>query len=138
MTDTRIHDWNDYDWDRESLAVVASDGGGTGCVLWTAGPHVQFEQQETGCVQLEDLGLDDAPLGISIWAGQYLLDGLSAALCDVPDSCTTHPRGRFRPPTDEEWAAIRAGRCPWRDEDWYASSPAPAPQGVPNDDEAAP
>lgn len=104
--------WNRYDWRKPSLAVVVSNGDRI-AVPWTAGVHVRFDLVEHG-LGFEDLGLDDAPDGISIWegvtkGGQYIGDG---------EYSDPYLDGTFRQPTDEEWAAIRAGRSPWNDDEW--------------------
>lgn len=62
--------YNGYDWERPSKAVVASDGKGSGAVLWTIGAHVNYiVQEELGYMDLGDLGLDSCPLGVHIWEG---------------------------------------------------------------------
>ncbi|KKN80002.1 hypothetical protein LCGC14_0335100 [marine sediment metagenome] len=100
------------DWDLPSRAVVACDGNGTGAVLWTVGPHLAFEIQECGFVDLADLGLDGAPLGVSIWEGFYTIEGVRPNDPEDNDSASV-PNGEFRAPTDQEWEAIKAGRRPW-------------------------
>ncbi len=115
-------DWDAWDgypasaWDKDSLAVVASDGK-EGCVLWTAGPHVRMEIEEFNMCSLSDLGLDDAPQGISIWVGRYVWFNDSHPL-DPDEGSSSEPRGAFRAPTEDDWTAIREGRCPWNDDDW--------------------
>lgn len=109
--------YQDMDRDKPSLAVIACDGSGQGCVLYTAGPHLQLEIYENNLRALDELGLDDAPAGISIWEGKILYFKSGSPL--EPD-CGFEPdvKGAFREPTEEEWTAIRAKRCPWDDEDW--------------------
>lgn len=109
--------WNGLEWEIPSLAVVACDGNGNGCVLWTVGAHVAFEMWEVGLTQLGDLGLDDAPLGISVWEGKY---HWQPGGWECPQDGEMYPKGTFRPPTDEEWTAIREGRCPWDEAKWRA------------------
>ena len=99
--------WDGYPksaWDRDSLAVIASDGKGNGAVLFAAGPYVRMEVEETGLSTLEDLGLGDAPLGVSVWVGRYHYNGLDGDSLEV--------RGRFREPSYLEWGAIKRGKCP--------------------------
>ncbi len=111
--------WDGYPasaWDKDSLAVVASDGK-EGCMLWTAGPHVRMEIEEYNMYSLSDLGLDDAPKGISIWVGKYVWFNDSNPF-GPDEGSSSEPRGAFRPPTEDEWTAIREGRCPWNDDDW--------------------
>jgi hypothetical protein len=66
---------------------------------------------EGGLKELCDLGLDDAPLGISIWIGKYLTIQVSDG--DYGREYDVEPKGSFRAPTEEEWSAIRQGRSPW-------------------------
>jgi hypothetical protein len=69
--------------------------------------------QEGGLRQLDDLGLDDAPLGISVWVGKYLMRTVS--YYDGPEY-ESDAVGHFRPPTAAEWEAIREGQSPWTEE----------------------
>lgn len=94
-----------------SRAVVACDESGGGAVLWYVGADLVVEIEEHGLRQLCDLGLDDAPRGITVWEGRYVCTGRGGSEdCDAG----TQPEGTFRPPTSEEWAAIMQGRTPWR------------------------
>jgi len=95
--------WDDWDWDEDSLAVIACDTKGHGVVLWTAGPHVAYAI-EGESLYLDELGLDNAPMGISIWEGKYLW-----RQGDTEQQEIIEPSGKFRQPTDEEWKAIREG-----------------------------
>lgn len=90
-------------------AVVACTQGGAGVVLWSFGGGIEALMDGTGPV-LQDLGLDDAPPGISIWEGVVGGGEWSPGIEDYAD---IYPEGTFRAPTDEEWVAIRAGRSPW-------------------------
>lgn len=98
------------DWSKASLAVVASDGSGHGCVLWTAGPHISSLLRDAGVSDLADLGLDDAPEGISVWEG--VVRGHKHETMDGTEYETT-TEGTFRDPTEEEWASIKKAECPW-------------------------
>jgi hypothetical protein len=112
--------WDGYPpgaWKRDSLAVIACNGRGEGCVLFTAGPHVRLELEEHSMATLSDLGLDDAPGGISVWVGRYVFFNTSHPL-GPDEGYVSEPRGSFRAPTDAEWAAIRKGENPWNDADW--------------------
>lgn len=102
--------WNRLSFDVPSKGVIACDGNGNGCVLWAVGAHLRFELEERGLSGLDALGLDDAPCGISVWEGKYLWQPGS---WEYPQDGSTLPNGAFRAPTDDEWQAIRAGRCPW-------------------------
>lgn len=110
--------WAGFNWDQDSQAVVASDGAESGAVLWTGGPHVLFQLEKYGANNIYDLGLGNAPHGVSIWTGKYTygseLDGtLEGALVRAAEA-----HGKFREPTPEEWKAIRASRCPWDGNEW--------------------
>lgn len=109
--------WDEYPesaWEQPSKAVVACRQG-YGIVLWTAGPHVNQHIEELGVTDLGELGLDDAPDGITVWEGMLEL----APYGHYPPDVVKHElRGAFRQPTDTEWAAIRNGECPWNDNDW--------------------
>jgi hypothetical protein len=107
---------DDYDWTKPSKAVVVQGTGG-GCVLFTAGPHVASMINEAGVSDLDNLGLDDAPDGVSIWEG-----GIKSVHHNTPDA-NEHEwwlEGAFREPTDEEWESIRKNDCPWDDNEWRA------------------
>lgn len=108
--------WDGYPssaWGKPSRAVIASDGNGNGVVLFTVGPHLRMEIEECGLVTLEDLGLDNAPRGLSAWAGKtryhrdheggYVFDGAS---------------GKFARLTRDELDSVYLGVCPWSDKDW--------------------
>ena len=112
----------DYDWAKPSKAVIACDGVSHGCVLWTAGPHVDSMINEAGVSDLDNLGLGDAPEGISIWEG-----GIMSVHHNTPDANEYEwwLDGRFRAPTDEEWESIRRNECPWDDTEWHKPKTEP-------------
>jgi hypothetical protein len=103
------------DWGKPSLAVIACRGG-AGVVLYSAGPHVESMIDGGGSRLLDDLGLDDAPDGISVWEG-----GIKSVHINTPDAYEYDAwlEGTFREPTGEEWQAICRGECPWPDENWW-------------------
>jgi hypothetical protein len=70
---------------------------------------------EAGVSDLDLLGLDDAPEGISIWEGEIRTSHTNTPDANEYDSWL---EGAFRSPTDEEWTAIREGRCPWDEKEW--------------------
>lgn len=93
-----------------SRAVVANHKNATGIVLWcTDHSHISMEIEQTSR-RLDDLGLDDAPDGISVWEGCYVW---RPGGYECPQDGTTDPQGEFRTPTEDEWLAIREGRSPW-------------------------
>ena len=102
--------YNGYDWERESKAVVASDGKGAGAVLWSIGVHVNFAIAELGFMDLGDLGLDDCPLGIHIWEGHS-----ETRHSDDGEDDWLELVGKFRQPTLDEWEKIKNNTCPWPD-----------------------
>ena len=119
--------WDGYPsaaWERQSLAVVVSDGDGTGLVLWTAGPHIRMEMEEGGFKCLDELYLDKAPFGISVWVGRLTWN--PGGWENPSDGETVPcPTNHFREPTEEEWVAIREKRCPWNDQDWRIQGSVP-------------
>lgn len=110
--------WNE----NPSRAVVAlgqdSQGGpATGCVLWHVGHHIHQEIEVVG-VDLSNLGLDDAPIGISIWEGIFLYNKSGYPGEEELDAVAS---GSFRAPTPEEWNLIQQNKAPWNEEDWWES-----------------
>ena len=104
-----------YDWKKPSRAVCACRNG-IGQVLWYVGAHIACEIEE-GCLDWDDLGLDNAPDGISIWEGIYRFIPEYTKYGQSEGGSTT-PEGTFRPPTDTEWKAIRENRNPWDKRNW--------------------
>lgn len=104
--------WKGLSFDAPSKGVIACDGHGNGVVLWAIGAHLRFEMEECGLSCLGDLGLDDAPEGISVWEGKYIWQ---SGGWECQQDGEMYPKGSFRSPTDEEWQAIRAGSCPWKE-----------------------
>lgn len=103
--------WGGYDRSKKTMAVIAcSDDGRAVSVLWTVGGAIAMELEEGGLGH-NDLGLDTEP-GIWVWEGVavWIPGGYY-----TPDDGEMELQGSFRKPTDEEWTAIRDGRCPW---DW--------------------
>lgn len=108
---SKWHD--DFTWESDSLAVIACDGKGNGCVLWYGGgASLRYEIEELGMCCLSDLGLDDAPHGISVWVGRFIAEPIGNY--DCPDVCT-EPHGKFRQPHESEWAKIRMNKNPFED-----------------------
>jgi hypothetical protein len=101
--------------DLPSRAVIACDAHGYGCILWWVGYDFEIEVNEAGLGQLDDLGLDDAPHGITIWEGKYVW---SPGSYEHPQDGDSHPVGTFRPPTSSEWYLIQQGKAPWSETDW--------------------
>lgn len=116
--DNRTIDWSQMDWNKPSLAVVASDGDDSGCILSYAGPALDFERCEGGGLGWDHLcrmGLSGAPEGISIWEGSMVPETIETPYGTDHDA---YFEGEFRKPTKEEWESIVAGECPWDVEDW--------------------
>lgn len=97
-----------------SRAVMANAKQGGGCVLFVE-PDCFLEHDISNLsARLDDLGLDDAPLGISVWEGTFKggeKDHFNGDYHDV------YPVGTFRAPTDDEWTAIRECRNPFASPD---------------------
>jgi hypothetical protein len=87
-----------------SRAVVASSGAGDwGVVLWYEGPDLEREIEEVGLgMRTDNLGLFDAPDGLSVWEGCYINVGGEL-----------EADGTFRDLSREEWMAIYGGESPW-------------------------
>ena len=109
-----------WDFDKPSRAVVANNCG-DGSVLWYVGGHLDFEISEGVGNALGDLGLDDAPLGISIWVGKINFTEYRTHEGDY--DCDAETVGEFRNPTPEEWDAIKARHNPWNERDWMLTYP---------------
>lgn len=93
-----------------SKAVIANRENGRGCIIWVTLGSLLEDQMREGSDDLADLGLDDAPPGISIWEGTFVWRPGS---WEYPQDGELWPKGAFRAPSDDEWAAIREGRSPW-------------------------
>lgn len=130
LSRTGLSPWHGLTFDEPSKGVIACDGDGHGCVLWAFGAHLRFEVEEAGFHALGDLGLDDAPQGVSIWEGMYMWE---PGGWENPQDGETFPQGTFRNPTDDEWLAIRAGRCPWADDFKAPGSGSASAEAVPGD-----
>ena len=112
----------DRDWDptKTSRAIIASHHG-HGVVLWHVGAHLDAEIEGVGLLYLGDLGLDDAPDGLSVWEGFYVAKpGMSGEPWDE----TMQPEGAFREPNALEWRAIQRKECPWDKSHWMIDAPS--------------
>jgi hypothetical protein len=108
--------WGGYNFALNTLAVIASDDSGNYVILWEVGPHIRLELEETG-LSLETLDLDPEDQGIWVWDGRGVW---YPGPYEYPQDGDMVLEGTFRPPTDEEWAAIHRNECPWNDDDWLA------------------
>jgi len=107
--------WGGYDFSKNSLAVVAANDKEDGAVVWVVGGHLRMEMEEAGLTSLEDLGIGPPSAGIWIWEGRYVW---RRGGWEHPEDGEMDPVGTHRLPTEEEWAAIKKGECPWDDKDW--------------------
>lgn len=89
-------------------AVVGCDGNGNGCVIWHVGSALDTEINDVGQDDLRELGLDDAPQGISIW------EGVGIWYPDEDGDGSMELKGEYRKPTDGEWVSIRNDKHPWQ------------------------
>ena len=111
--DGLIESWQDTTdgWATPSIAIVACHNG-QGVVLWYGGgPSLAYEIEEAGMRRLDQLYLDDAPDGISVWEGCYITTGGN---CFGIDDVEVNAEGAFRKPTAREWRSIMAGRNPFK------------------------
>jgi hypothetical protein len=99
------------DYEKDSRAVcVAGDDPSLGMVLWYEGAWLYNEIHEAGVgLMLEDLGLYEAPKGVSIWEGRYKTEELETAYGREYD---TEAVGTFRSLTQPEWVAFMNGDNP--------------------------
>jgi len=98
-------------------AVVASRNG-RGVVLFYSGDWIQHEIDEEHHDDLDELGLEDAPDGISVWEGYPVTRG------NNPETMYTEGEGTFRRPTAREWGSIEGGESPWpKLGDWHGPWP---------------
>jgi hypothetical protein len=88
----------------ESIALCANVDG-YGVVLKCAGETIRNEIGDMG-PNLEDMQLDKAPNGLSIWEGEYQWCG------DLEDGYT-ESTGKFRSLTPEEWERLAKTGVPW-------------------------
>lgn len=109
-----------FDFGRPSHAVVAC-AEGEGVVLWYVGGYIELEVVEGGLRSLADLGLDDAPRGISVWVGKIIIHETTSFEGDHDYESET--KGEFREPSKDEWEAIHAGRNPWNYAKWMLQFP---------------
>jgi hypothetical protein len=88
----------------ESIAFITNTPRGD-LVIAACGKTIAYEMENSGA-RLEDLLLDGAPLGFSIWEGTYRYDS---------DRDPT-ARGSFRPLTLAEWGRVVETGVPWIEE----------------------
>ena len=100
------------------IVVAAQDGHGLALWTWTKPTPSKWTVEDYFTDfgrHIEDLGLDDAPEGISVWEGD-LVTTESWTDCGKEYDTELEPANRedpFRDLTDAEWAAIRTGQNPW-------------------------
>jgi len=88
-----------------SIALIAHRGS-AGCVLAFDGAGIEYFIECAG-FELVDLGLDDAPDGLSIWEGRA--EGHWTFERDYDSSL----EGTFRSLTPEEWHLYETTGEPW-------------------------
>ena len=100
--------------DEQVSHALIANGRHNGCVLEYGGPGIEGEIDEHGIHDLDDLGLDDAPLGLSVWEGTAAywqsgnpMDGLE---------WNAELRGAFRVLTSDEWARVAQCKALWPEE----------------------
>ena len=60
---------NGTDWINMDQAIISSDGKGNGVVLYCKGENI--EKETAIWTDLSNLGLEEAPHGLSIWMGTF-------------------------------------------------------------------
>jgi hypothetical protein len=95
-----------------SRALVAQ-GPHTGAILEYEGSGITNEIHEAGLHALDELGLDDAPEGLSIWEGEYVWEDGWFEGHRSPANGQAHPKGEFRRLKPEEWATLSANQPLW-------------------------
>jgi hypothetical protein len=118
---------------RPSLVMCARGPRGAGVVVHAVG-QVR-ELLEDGDSDLDAVGLDDAPPGLTVWEGRIKS---GRAHLDGPDTALV---GTYRAPTAEEVVSLIQGMCPWDLSLWMTreyqeqvlmlDSATPAPEGHP-------
>lgn len=89
--------------------VACKDGAGAVLSFREGSPFGFFA--EAGSSLLDDLGLDDAPDGLSVWEG-VVMTTYSQGDHDAELS------GRFRPLNDDEWYRLRTTGDPFEPKEW--------------------
>jgi hypothetical protein len=103
-------DYSEEDFKKDSRAVCAMNDTGMGVVLWYGGAWIDTEINVSGQgTMLDDLGLNDAPEGISIWEGRYVVTQMDTYYEEEPD---IQAQGKFRELTGAEWRALMFGENP--------------------------
>lgn len=103
-----------------SRALIAN-GRHRGCVLQYKGPGIENEIDECGLYGLDDLGLDDAPEGLSIWEGMLHTRRVGNPIDG--EEWEGELVGTFRPLTADEWGILTGGGLLW--------PPDPDPEALP-------
>jgi hypothetical protein len=90
-----------------SHKAVVANSNHAGTVLYATKELKQFVS-DIG-PRLDDVGLDDAPEGISIWEGNVV-----TTYDQFNGDYDAFLEGKFRVPNEREWNAIKKQRSPWR------------------------
>lgn len=86
-------------------ALVANHQG-TGIVIYVSDSTFS-EALDSVSWKLDDVGLDDAPDGISVW------EGVMQTIWVTKEESDFVLKGTFRQPTIEEWNHLASGNNPW-------------------------
>lgn len=101
----------DRPWTRSR--VLVAQGPQRGAILEYEGSGITNEIHEAGLYDLDELGLDDAPEGLSIWEGDYVWEDGWFEGYRSPENGEAHPKGEFRRLTPEEWSTLSANQPLW-------------------------
>jgi hypothetical protein len=109
--------WADADDSGEETwtpsVVLIAMGPNSGTVLEYRGSGITNEIQEAGLYGLDEIGLDDAPQGLSIWEGDYVYEPGYVDGYEALGEGEMHPSGKFRGLTADEWEKLRKGESLW-------------------------
>lgn len=107
--------WGNYDFSKNSMAVIAVDNYDNGTLLHAVGGHIKFEIEEVGLKTIEELDLFPPEAGVWVWEGTYVF---SPSSYEYPLDGNMWASGTWRKPTEDELKSIVNGVCPWNDDDW--------------------
>jgi hypothetical protein len=90
----------------ESIALIANNNG-KGVVVVSCGDGISYFAEACG-PYLSDMGLDDAPHGLTIWEGRVV-----SSYSPLDGDHDAELVGSFRALTDAEWGRLAATGAPW-------------------------
>lgn len=94
-------------------ALVAASTVSTGRVVVACTCGVYLDMHEAGVDAGDSWGDDFKDGEVTVWEGRIAYSVTPSSPNGPEEFDGPDYEGDFRPPTDEEWSAIRAGRNPW-------------------------